>query len=69
MSFKVCCPRFEDSGLGGLPVWQIGRMGEPLRFENCVRHRGKKERLGLQSLLNFKWELAIGGQSISQGGV
>ncbi|MCU0541966.1 MAG: DEAD/DEAH box helicase [Oscillatoriaceae cyanobacterium Prado104] len=28
--------------------------------------RGGKERLGLQSLLNFKWELTIGGQRISK---
>jgi hypothetical protein len=40
-------------------------MGEPLRFKiSANTPRQKQDRLGLQSLLNFKWELAIGGQSI-----
>ena len=26
----------------------------------------KQQRLGLQSLLNFEWELSIGGQNVSQ---
>jgi len=55
MSFKVCCPTFEDSGLGVVlpPVWQIGRDGQA-GFENLRPDTAqKKERLGLQSLLNF----------------
>jgi len=44
-------------------------MGKPVRFKICVNTAKKEERLGLQSLLNFEWELAIGGQSISKAGL
>ncbi len=67
---KSVAPRFEDSGLGVvLPPSLAHRKGWANRLGLKIRAqtpRQKKERLGLQSLLNFKWELAIGGQSISK---
>ncbi len=62
--------RFEDSGLGVvLPPSLANREGWANRLGlkiSATTPRQKKERLGLQSLLNFQWELAIGGQSISK---
>jgi SNF2 family DNA or RNA helicase/intein/homing endonuclease len=66
--------RFTDSGLGVvLPPtltnaggW-ASRLGLSIQAEtNSPLVRGGKKGLGLQSLLNFKWELTIGGQRISQ---
>ncbi|NJM63479.1 MAG: hypothetical protein HC849_30225 [Oscillatoriales cyanobacterium RU_3_3] len=66
--------RFTDSGLGVvLPPsltkadgW-ASRLGLSIQAETkSPLVRGGKEGLGLQSLLNFKWELTIGGQRISQ---
>jgi len=62
--------RFEDSGLGVvLPPSLANREGWANRLGlkiSANTPRQKQDRLGLQSLLNFKWELAIGGQSISK---
>ncbi|ARV58340.1 ATP-dependent helicase [Nostocales cyanobacterium HT-58-2] len=62
--------RFEDSGLGViLPPSLANREGWANRLGlkiTAQTPKKKQERLGLQSLLNFKWELAIGGQTISQ---
>ncbi len=62
--------RFEDSGLGVvLPPSLANREGWANRLGlkiNATTSRKKGERLGLQSLLNFKWELAIGGQTLSK---
>jgi SNF2 family DNA or RNA helicase len=62
--------RFEDSGLGVVlpPTLEnkgtiANRLG--LKISAQTPKKGK-ERLGLQSLLNFKWELAIGGQTLSK---
>lgn len=62
--------RFEDSGLGViLPSSLENREGWANRLGlkiTAQTSKKKQERLGLQSLLNFKWELAIGGQTISK---
>lgn len=62
--------RFEDSGLGViLPPSLANREGWANRLGlkiSATTPRKKNERLGLQSLLNFKWELAIGGQTLSK---
>jgi SNF2 family DNA or RNA helicase len=62
--------RFEDSGLGVvLPPSLTNREGWANRLGLKVSAQTpnkKTERLGLQSLLNFKWELAIGGQTLSK---
>lgn len=62
--------RFEDSGLGViLPAslanrdgW-ANRLGLKIAAETPKKKQG---RLGLQSLLNFQWKLAIGGQTLSK---
>jgi SNF2 family DNA or RNA helicase len=63
--------RLQDSGFGVvLPPslasqegW-ANRLG--LRVQADAPKLSKKQRLGLQSLLNFKWELTIGGQRLSK---
>lgn len=67
---KASAWRLQDSGLGiilppGLaPGAGANRLGISISAE--VAQTKKKERLGLQSLLNFKWELAIGDKTISK---
>ena len=61
--------RFEDSGLGvKLPpsLAQQAGLANRLGLKVSATTPKQKERLGLQSLLNFKWELAIGGQTLSK---
>ena len=62
--------RFEDSGLGViLPPSLANREGWANRLGLKVKaqtSRKKQAGVGLQSLLNFKWELAIGGQTLSK---
>ena len=62
--------RLEDSGLGViLPDSLSNRDGWANRLGlkvSAQTPKKKTERLGLQSLLNFKWELAIGGQTLSK---
>ncbi|WP_017652790.1 DEAD/DEAH box helicase [Fortiea contorta] len=62
--------RFEDSGLGViLPPSLSNREGWANRLGLQIAAQTPKQqpgRLGLQSLLNFQWQLAIGGQTISQ---
>jgi SNF2 family DNA or RNA helicase len=62
--------RLEDSGLGViLPDSLTNRDGWANRLGlkvSAQTSKKKTERLGLQSLLNFKWELAIGGQTLSK---
>jgi SNF2 family DNA or RNA helicase len=67
---KASAWRLQDSGLGiilppGLaPGVGANRLGISIRAE--VPQANKKERLGLKSLLNFTWELAIGDKTISK---
>ena len=67
---KASAWRLQDSGLGivlppGLaPGAGAKRLGISISAE--VGQSTKKERLGLQSLLKFKWELAIGDKTISK---
>ncbi|WP_225896629.1 DEAD/DEAH box helicase [Amazonocrinis nigriterrae] len=62
--------RFEDSGLGViLPPSLANREGWANRLGlkiSAQTPNTKQGRLGLQSLLNFQWQLAIGGQTISK---
>jgi SNF2 family DNA or RNA helicase len=63
--------RLQDSGLGVvLPPslanrgsW-ASRLGLKVQAQTTKLKQG--QRLGLQSLLNFRWELSIGGQSLSK---
>lgn len=67
---KASAWRLQDSGLGivlppGLaPGAGAKRLGISIRAE--APQPNKKERLGLKSLLNFTWELAIGDKTISK---
>ncbi|MBE9003720.1 DEAD/DEAH box helicase [Fortiea sp. LEGE XX443] len=62
--------RLEDNGLGViLPPSLTNREGWANRLGlkiTAETSKKQKERLGLQSLLNFQWQLAIGGQTISK---
>ena len=68
---KTTAWQLQDSGLGVvLPPSLSNRDGWANRLGLAVRAetpRGKKKQgFGLQSLLNFKWELTIGGQRLSK---
>jgi len=63
--------RLKDSGFGVvLPAGLSNEQGWANRLGLSVRaeapRSSKNQRLGLQSLLNFKWELTIGGQRLSK---
>jgi SNF2 family DNA or RNA helicase len=68
---KTTAWQLQDSGLGVvLPPSLSNRDGWANRLGLAIRAetpRGKnKQGFGLQSLLNFKWELTIGGQRLSK---
>ncbi|MFM7364355.1 MAG: DEAD/DEAH box helicase [Cuspidothrix sp.] len=67
---KTVIWRFEDSGLGViLPPSLANREGWSNRLGlkiSAESPQQKSGRLSLQSLLNFQWQLAIGGQTISK---
>lgn len=68
---KAAAWRLQDSGFGVvLPLSLQNQQGWASRLGLRVRAEAptpiKNKRLGLQSLLNFKWELSIGGQSLSK---
>jgi SNF2 family DNA or RNA helicase len=67
---KAVAWRLEDNGLGViLPPTLTNREGLANRLGlkiTAETPKKQKERLGLQSLLNFQWQLAIGGQTISK---
>ncbi len=67
---KAVAWRLEDSGLGViLPPSLANREGWANRLGLKITAETPKKkpgRLGLQSLLNFQWQLAIGGQTISK---
>ncbi|MEH2080363.1 MAG: DEAD/DEAH box helicase [Nostoc sp.] len=67
---KAVAWRLEDSGLGViLPSSLANREGWANRLGlkiTAETPKTKQGRLGLQSLLNFQWQLAIGGQTISK---
>ncbi|BAZ68369.1 SNF2-related helicase [Fischerella sp. NIES-4106] len=62
--------RLEDNGLGVvLPASLANREGWANRLGlkiSAQTPNQKQGRLGLQSLLNFQWQLAIGGQTLSK---
>lgn len=60
--------RFQDTGLGVIfpdSLSENNRLGLSLQ-SHTPPVTGKTERLGLKSLLNFKWELILGGHTLSQ---
>ncbi len=68
---KVSAWRLQDSGLGVVVPASLAsesgwanRLGLKIQAETGKLQKGK--RLGLQSLLNFRWELSIGGQTLSK---
>ncbi|MBF2026702.1 MAG: DEAD/DEAH box helicase [Oscillatoriales cyanobacterium C42_A2020_001] len=68
---KTAAWRLQDSGIGVVVPPSLAsqggwanRLGLKIQAETAKLDKGK--RLGLQSLLNFRWELTIGGQSISK---
>ncbi|HAX78738.1 MAG TPA: ATP-dependent helicase [Cyanobacteria bacterium UBA11372] len=68
---KSAAWRLKDSGLGAILPPSLAshegwanRLG--LKIQAQTPSTKKNERLGLQSLLNFKWELSIGGQTLSK---
>jgi SNF2 family DNA or RNA helicase len=67
---KAVAWRLEDNGLGViLPPSLANREGWANRLGlkiTAETPKKKQGRLGLQSLLNFQWQLAIGGQTISK---
>jgi len=68
---KLISWRFTDSGLGIiLPPSLANQQGWASRLGLSIAAETPKlkktERIGLQSLLNFQWQLTIGGQQISQ---
>lgn len=68
---KAAAWRLEDSGFGvSLPPSLANREGWANRLGLKVQAEtptlSSRGRLGLQSLLNFKWELSIGGQTLSK---
>lgn len=63
--------RLQDSGLGVVLPPSLANQGGwatrlGLKIQAQTAKPKKGDRLGLQSLLNFRWELTIGGQSISK---
>jgi SNF2 family DNA or RNA helicase len=63
--------RLQDSGFGVvLPPSLANQQGWASRLGLSIRAetpaRGKNQTLGLKSLLNFKWELTIGGQRLTK---
>ncbi len=68
---KSAAWRFQDSGLGViLPPSLANREGLASRLGLSIRammpNLKKTEKIGLQSLLNFKWKLTIGQQRLSE---
>ncbi|MBD2461642.1 DEAD/DEAH box helicase [Oscillatoria sp. FACHB-1407] len=67
---KTVSWRLQDSGFGVvLPGSLSNQQGWASRLGLSVRAAAplkSNQRLGLQSLLNFKWELTIGGQRLSK---
>jgi SNF2 family DNA or RNA helicase len=63
--------RLQDSGVGVLLPPSLANRGGlanrlGLRIRAAAPTKQKKGRLGMQSLLNFEWELSIGGQSLTK---
>jgi SNF2 family DNA or RNA helicase len=63
--------RLPDSGFGVILPDSLANRGGlanrlGLRIKASTPTKQKKGRLGLQSLLNFEWELSIGGQSLTK---
>jgi SNF2 family DNA or RNA helicase len=63
--------RLQDSGLGVIMPESLSHQGGwasrlGLKIQAQTAKRKPNDRLGLQSLLNFRWELTIGGQSLTK---
>ncbi|EKV02383.1 DNA/RNA helicase, superfamily II, SNF2 family [Leptolyngbya sp. PCC 7375] len=68
---KATANRLQDNGFG---VTLPGNLVDPTKASasrlglsvKAMAPSRKQQRLGLQSLLNFEWQLSIGGQNVSQ---
>ncbi|MCU0548720.1 MAG: DEAD/DEAH box helicase [Leptolyngbya sp. Prado105] len=63
--------RLQDSGVGVILPESLANRGGlanrlGLRIKASTPTKQKKGKLGLQGLLNFEWELSIGGQSLTK---
>jgi len=63
--------RLQDSGIGVVMPESLSSQGSwanrlGLKIQAQTGKLQKGQRLGLQSLLNFQWELTIGGQTLSK---
>ncbi|MGA7938125.1 MAG: DEAD/DEAH box helicase, partial [Kovacikia sp.] len=68
---KTVAWRLQDSGLGVVMPPSLANQGGwasrlGLKIQAQTAKTRKGDRLGLQSLLNFRWELSIGGQTLSK---
>lgn len=68
---KSAAWRLQDSGLGVIVPPSLASQGGwanrlGLRIQAQTGKLKQGQRLGLQSLLNFRWELTIGGQSLTK---
>lgn len=68
---KTVSWRLQDSGLGVVVPPSLANQGGwanrlGLRIQAQAGKLKQGDRLGLQSLLNFRWELTIGGQSLTK---
>ncbi|MBL1173733.1 DEAD/DEAH box helicase [Pantanalinema sp. GBBB05] len=68
---KSAAWRLQDSGLGVIVPPSLANQGGwanrlGLRIQAQTGKLKQGQRLGLQSLLNFRWELTIGGQSLTK---
>jgi SNF2 family DNA or RNA helicase len=68
---KTTAWRLQDSGIGVVLPPSLASQGGwanrlGLKIQAQTAKLTKGQRLGLQNLLNFRWELTIGGQSLSK---
>ncbi len=65
---KVTANRLLDNGFGVELPENLRDSGEANRLGIRVQvvEPSKKQRVGLQSLLNFNWELSLGGESVTE---
>ncbi|MEO1589833.1 MAG: DEAD/DEAH box helicase, partial [Cyanobacteria bacterium J06632_22] len=65
---KVTSNRLLDNGFGVELPENLSDSGETNRLGLRVQvvEPSKKQRVGLQSLLNFNWELSLGGESVTE---
>ena len=68
---KATVDRLKDSGFGVLLPPGLGSQGQTanrlgIQVQAAAPDRKQRQRLGLKSLLNVKWELSLAGKTVSQ---